>query len=67
MDTKQFNVRLPRSTQNQIAKLEAKTGMTQTQLMILAIDNLYYKYDAHIEPEPEPSLYADMDHQPDEV
>lgn len=66
MTTKQYNVRLPRSTQDQIAKLEAKTGMTQTQLMILAIDNLYYKYDAHIEPDPEPSLYADMDMPPDD-
>lgn len=60
MTTKQVNVRLPEQAQKQIAALEAKTGMTQTQLVILAIRDLYYKYDAHLEPETEPVLQSEQ-------
>ncbi len=39
--TSQLNVRIPESTQEQIEKLVADTGMTQTQIVILAIDRFY--------------------------
>ena len=38
----QFNIRnLPELTDKQIEELCAKTGMTKTQLVIMAIDRLY--------------------------
>jgi hypothetical protein len=39
--TKQFNVRLPAISQEQVKELEAKTGLTQTQLIIMALDRLH--------------------------
>src|SRR6266699_3407022 len=39
--TTQYNVRLPEKTAEQIQKLIEATGMTQTQLMIVAIDRMY--------------------------
>lgn len=41
VDTKQVNVRLPQRTQEQIRKLKVLTGMTITQIMVLAIEQLY--------------------------
>ena len=38
---RQFNVRLPGLTQNQLSELVTMTGMTTTQVVILAIDALY--------------------------
>lgn len=38
--TKQLNVRIPPSTQEQLVQIEKKTGMTQTQAVIIAIDRL---------------------------
>jgi|SRR5579859_2333395 len=37
----QLNVRIPKSTENQLDELREWTGMTQTQLVIQAIDRLY--------------------------
>jgi hypothetical protein len=37
----QYNVRLPEKTAEQIQKLIEATGMTQTQLMIVAIDRMF--------------------------
>lgn len=42
MTNKQFNIRnLPERTARQIDELCAKTGMTKTQLVLLAIERLY--------------------------
>jgi hypothetical protein len=41
MSATQYNVRLPEGTAKQIQKLIESTGMTQTQLMIVAIDRMY--------------------------
>lgn len=38
--SKQLNVRIPAITQEQLAQIEDKTGMTQTQAVIVAIDRL---------------------------
>ena len=38
---RQFNVRLPDLTQGQLNEMVAMTGMTTTQVIILAIDALY--------------------------
>ncbi len=40
MTTKQFNARIPQITQQQIDKIARLTGMTKTQIIILAIDRL---------------------------
>lgn len=40
----QFNVRIPESTEKQLEYLLKKTGMTQTQLVIQAIDRLFLAY-----------------------
>lgn len=40
-DTKQFNVRLPAISQQQLKELEEKTGLLQTQLIIMALDRLH--------------------------
>lgn len=40
----QFNVRLPKRTEDQVNFLTNKTGMTQTQLTIIAFDHLYQEY-----------------------
>lgn len=40
MTKKQFNVRLPDNSSKQLAELQVKLGMTQTQVMLLAIDRL---------------------------
>ncbi len=40
-DKKQLNVRLPEATLKQIEELRRKTGMTQVQVLILAIDKLH--------------------------
>lgn len=37
----QFNVRIPKHTEEQIDYLVERKGMTQTQLAILAFDRLY--------------------------
>src|SRR5579885_345121 len=37
----QLNVRIPAMTERQIAALSKQTGMTYTQLLIVAIDRLY--------------------------
>ena len=39
----QYNVRLPEKTAEQIQELIDSTGMTQTQLMIVAIDRMFQK------------------------
>lgn len=39
--TKQYNVRLPEHTQRQLAELIQVLGMTQTQILVLAIDRLH--------------------------
>ena len=44
MSATQYNVRLPEGTAKQIEKLIKITGMTQTQLMIVAIDRIYQSY-----------------------
>ena len=41
---KQVNVKLPRLTQTQISELAAATGMTTTQIVIKAIDDMHRKY-----------------------
>lgn len=38
---KQLNVRLPEATLKQIEVLQQKTGMTQVQILILAIEKLH--------------------------
>lgn len=38
--SKQLNVRIPSITQEQLRVIEEKTGMTQTQAVIVAIDRL---------------------------
>ena len=38
--SKQLNVRIPPYTQDQLEQIEKKTGMTQTQAVIVAIDRL---------------------------
>jgi predicted DNA-binding protein len=43
MSTTQYNVRLPEETTTQIQELIEATGMTQTQLMIVAIDRMFQK------------------------
>lgn len=40
MPTKQFNTRLPESTLEQIEQIAKRTGMTKTQVLILAIDRM---------------------------
>ena len=40
-DKKQLNVRLPDATLKQIEELRQKTGMTQVQVLILAIEKLH--------------------------
>ena len=40
---RQFNVRLPDLTQNQLGNLVAMTGMTTTQVIILAIGTLHHQ------------------------
>lgn len=42
--TEQLNVRIPKSTEKQIEELRQWTGMTQTQLVLLAIDRLHQDY-----------------------
>jgi len=42
--TTQLNVRIPKSTEKQIEDLLKWTGMTQTQLVIQAIDRLHQEY-----------------------
>jgi predicted DNA-binding protein len=49
--TKQFNVRLPKFTQAQIKALEEKTGMTVTQIVILAIDRMAQSEEVIEKPE----------------
>jgi len=41
MAKKQLNVRLPEATLKQIEALQQQTGMTQVQILILAIDKLH--------------------------
>lgn len=43
--TTQLNVRIPKSTEKQIEELRAWTGMTQTQIVIQAIDRLHQEYE----------------------
>jgi hypothetical protein len=43
--TEQLNVRIPTSTEKQIEELRVWTGMTQTQLVIQAIDHLHREYE----------------------
>lgn len=43
MSTTQYNVRLPDATARQIQHLIESTGMTQTQLMIVAIDRMFHQ------------------------
>lgn len=38
--TKQVNVRLPEFSRDKLDRLEKKTGMTRTQVLIIAIDRL---------------------------
>lgn len=38
--TKQFNTRLPEATVQQIEQIAQQTGMTKTQVLILAIDRM---------------------------
>jgi antitoxin component of RelBE/YafQ-DinJ toxin-antitoxin module len=40
MNKKQLNVRLPENTLRQISDLQAKLGMTQVQVIVLALDRL---------------------------
>lgn len=40
---RQFNIRLPQVTLDQITTLVGSTGMTQTQVVIVAIDRLLAK------------------------
>jgi hypothetical protein len=41
LSTTQYNVRLPDVTTKQIQRLIELTGMTQTQLMIVALDRMF--------------------------
>jgi hypothetical protein len=43
MSANQYNIRLPRETAKQIQELIESTEMTQTQLMIVAIDRMFHK------------------------
>jgi len=43
-DGKQINVKLPRLTQAQLSELATATGMTTTQIVIKAIDDMHGKY-----------------------
>lgn len=38
--TKQLNVRIPPLTQEQLRELEERTGLTVTQIVIMALDRL---------------------------
>ena len=42
-DGKQYNVKLPRLTQQQMSELAAATGMTTTQTVIVAIDRMHHQ------------------------
>ena len=41
---KQVNVKLPRLTQAQLSELATATGMTTTQIVIKAIDDMHRQY-----------------------
>lgn len=43
--SEQLNIRAPKSTAKQIKDLQRWTEMTQTQLVILAIDRLHREYE----------------------
>jgi len=47
----QLNVRVPKSTSNQMADLIEWTGMTQTQIVIQALDRLHHSYKQESEAE----------------
>lgn len=60
--TQQSNFRLPTYTNEQIERLVIETGMTRTQIIILAIDRLnqqLYGYN----PEAPQDLYNKLDEQ----
>jgi hypothetical protein len=40
MEKKQINIRLPDNSIRQLADLQAKLGMTQVQILMLALDRL---------------------------
>jgi len=40
VSTRQFNVRIPPVTQEQLSMLKDETGMTTTQMIIVAVDRL---------------------------
>lgn len=40
---RQYNVKLPRLTQQQLSELAAATGMTTTQTVIVAIDRMHHQ------------------------
>ena len=46
MPRKQLNIRLPDNSSKQLAALQAKLGMTQVQVVMLALDRLT-KEEAH--------------------
>ena len=41
MANKQLNFRAPQITRDQLAELEKRTGQTQTQILIMAIDRFF--------------------------
>jgi phage tail tube protein FII len=42
-DGKQINVKLPRLTQTQLAELAQATGMTTTQIVVIALDRMHHQ------------------------
>lgn len=51
-DTKQKNYRLPPATLKQLEALTAKSGMTEVQLIIVAIDRMSQQELQSSEPKP---------------
>lgn len=56
--SKQYNVRLPRLTQQQLEELAAATGLTTTQTVIVAIDRMHHQLMVQGEPERMTEYYA---------
>jgi hypothetical protein len=42
---RQLNTRIPEITEKQLEELRQWTGMTQTQMLIVAIDRLHQEYE----------------------
>jgi hypothetical protein len=42
-DARQINVKLPRLTQAQLSELAQATGMTVTQIVVIALDRMHHQ------------------------